>query len=65
MQENFLAQALTRVVLKNTTTLTECGQDEFQCSNQQCLVGNRLCDGKTDCQVHEDEYGCGMWLPLK
>ncbi|XP_022109479.1 sortilin-related receptor-like, partial [Acanthaster planci] len=38
----------------------ECSPDQFKCYNQQCLVGDRQCDGKTDCQVHEDEYGCGI-----
>ncbi|XP_038052706.1 uncharacterized protein LOC119725373 [Patiria miniata] len=36
----------------------ECGVDEFQCLNQECLAGTRRCDGIPDCRLHEDEYGC-------
>ncbi|XP_022110447.1 uncharacterized protein LOC110990004 [Acanthaster planci] len=41
-------------------TRQECGPDEFQCQNQECVAVTRRCDGEADCSMKEDEYGCGI-----
>ena len=33
----------------------ECGEDEFNCGNGQCVHGLQLCDHKYDCWTGADE----------
>ena len=35
-----------------------CGVDEFQCSNQRCILKDYVCDSDNDCKDGSDEVNC-------
>lgn len=44
------------------TVINSCGEQEFTCSNQQCVSVTKICDLQSDCQDGSDEdvKNCGM-----
>lgn len=39
-------------------SVRDCEDDEYTCSDGECIRRDRRCDGLTDCQNKEDEYRC-------
>lgn len=39
----------------------ECKEDQFRCTNGECIDGNLKCDRKYDCKDGSDEFNCGMF----
>lgn len=37
-----------------------CGLNEATCSNKQCILKSKVCDGQIDCSDGSDETRCSM-----
>lgn len=37
-----------------------CGYGQYQCSSEQCISIDKVCDGTSDCLHDADEQHCGM-----
>ncbi len=48
----------------SVTMVTDCGDDEFQCDNGQCVRVEWVCDGDTDCLDGSDEHNCSELLSI-
>lgn len=38
-----------------------CGLNEATCSNKQCILKTKVCDGELDCSDGSDETRCSMF----
>lgn len=38
-----------------------CGLNEATCSNKQCILKTKVCDGQIDCSDGSDETRCSMF----
>ncbi|XP_077490505.1 neurotrypsin-like [Amblyomma americanum] len=47
-----------------TVVVKKCSENEFQCSPDQCIRKEWICDGDTDCRNGRDEAGCDRLLEL-
>lgn len=41
--------------------LEACGLNEATCSNKQCILKTKVCDGQIDCSDGSDETRCSMF----
>lgn len=41
-----------------------CTEDEYTCSNGECIPSDRQCDGHTDCENGDDELDCQPTAPV-
>ncbi|XP_046560745.1 very low-density lipoprotein receptor-like [Haliotis rubra] len=46
------------VLVVRLNSATVCEQEEFQCSNGECITDRWRCDADNDCPGKEDEVGC-------
>lgn len=41
--------------------LEACGLNEATCSNKECILKTKVCDGQIDCSDGSDETRCSMF----
>lgn len=44
--------------------IESCGPNEATCSNKQCILKSKVCDGEIDCSDGSDETRCSTFENL-